>query len=181
VKWILGALAALVLFGVYAYNRLVRCKADVENGWSQIDVQLKRRHDLIPNLVETVRGYMTHERELFERVAALRAQALGAGSLSEVQQKETELAGALRTLFAVSEGYPELKANANFLALQEELSSTENKIAFARQFYNDAVRAYNVAVAEFPGNLVAGAFGYAKRDFWIVEDQAERASVRVNL
>ena len=177
--WLVGGvLAVLGLGGVALYNGLVRRKNDVENGWSQIDVQLKRRHDLIPNLVNTVQGYARHEKELFERVALLRTQALGAPDLSERLRNEGRLSGAMKSLLMVAEAYPELRASANFLALQEELASTENRIAFARQYYNPAANRYNIAVETFPGNLVAGMFSFGRRELWQLDDLSERAPVR---
>lgn len=174
-----AVLLALALGGVLLYNGLVRRKNDVENGWSQIDVQLKRRHDLIPNLVATVQGYARHEKELFERVALLRSQALGAPDLAGRLRSEGALSGAMKSLLMVAEGYPELKASANFLALQEELTSTENRIAFARQYYNTAVNRYNTAVESFPGNLVAKGFSFGRRELWQLDDLSERAPGRI--
>ncbi len=161
------------------YNGLVRRKNDVESGWSQIDVQLKRRHDLIPNLVATVQGYARHERELFERVALLRSHALGASDRAERLRSEGALSGAMKSLLMVAEAYPDLKASANFLALQEELASTENRIAFARQYYNTAVNRYNTAVETFPGNLVARSFSFGRRELWQLDDLSERAPGRI--
>ena len=178
--WIAGAAGAAVLYGAYVYNGLVRRSENVTNGWSQIDVQLKRRHDLIPNLVETVRGYADHERDLFERIAALRSEAMKSASPAESGETEARLSGALKTLFAVSEGYPELKANSNFLALQEELASTENKIAFARQYYNDSVKEYNIAVSSFPDSIVAGMMGYRRRSMWSIDVPDERNAASVS-
>ncbi len=174
-----AVLLALALGGVLLYNGLVRRKNDVENGWSQIDVQLKRRHDLIPNLVATVQGYARHEKELFERVALLRSQALGAPDLAGRLRSEGAPSGAMKSLLMVAEGYPELKASANFLALQEELTSTENRIAFARQYYNMAVNRYNTAVESFPGNLVAKGFSFGRRELWQLDDLSERAPGRI--
>ena len=174
-----AVLLALALGGVLLYNGLVRRKNDVENGWSQIDVQLKRRHDLIPNLVATVQGYARHEKELFERVALLRSQALGAPDLAGRLRSEGALSGAMKSLLMVAEGYPELKASANFLALQEELTSTENRIAFARQYYNTAVNRYNTAVESFPGNLVPKGFSFGRRELWQLDDLSERAPGRI--
>lgn len=179
--YIFGALLACVLvYIVYIYNTLVRQKASVENGWSQIDVQLKRRYDLIPNLVETVKGYAKHEKDVFERVAALRSAALSATSPEQTAPLQNQLAGALKSLFAVSENYPELKANQNFLALQEELSSTENKIAFARQYYNDAVKTFNIAIDVFPNNLLSRRLGYEPRALWTTDDASELKPVAVS-
>ncbi|HOU32794.1 MAG TPA: LemA family protein [Synergistaceae bacterium] len=177
--WAAGVLLALALGGVILYNGLVRKRNDVENGWSQIDVQLKRRHDLIPNLVATVQGYARHEKELFERVALLRSQALGASDLAGRLRSEGALSGAMKSLLMVAEAYPDLKASANFLALQEELASTENRIAFARQYYNTAVNRYNTATETFPGNLVAKGFSFGRRELWQIDDVAERAPGRI--
>jgi len=177
--WAAGVLLALALGGVILYNGLVRKRNDVENGWSQIDVQLKRRHDLISNLVATVQGYARHEKELFERVALLRSQALGASDLAGRLRSEGALSGAMKSLLMVAEAYPDLKASANFLALQEELASTENRIAFARQYYNTAVNRYNTATETFPGNLVAKGFSFGRRELWQIDDVAERAPGRI--
>lgn len=178
--FLLAALAAALLYLIYIYNTLVRKKAHVENGLSQIDVQLKRRYDLIPNLVETVKAYAAHERGIFERIAALRSASLSASTLEESAPIENQLTGALKSLLAVSENYPELKADRNFLSLQEELSSTENKIAFARQYYNDAVRDYNITISVFPNNMLSARLGYDPRPLWTVDDGAERETVQVS-
>ena len=175
-----GFLLVLGAYGIYIYNSLVRKKARVENGWSQIDVQLKRRYDLIPNLVETVKAYAAHERELFERITALRSAAHAAGSPEEALPLENKLSGALRSLLMVSENYPDLKANQNFLALQEELSSTENKIAFARQYYNDTVKEYNIAIDVFPNNLISRKLGYEPRSMWTLQDASEGEPVNIS-
>ena len=181
VLWfLLAATATVLLYLVYIYNSLVKKKAHVENGLSQIDVQLKRRYDLIPNLVETVKAYAAHERGIFERIAALRSASLSASTLEETAPVENQLTGALKSLLAVSENYPELKADRNFLALQEELASTENKIAFARQYYNDAVREYNIAISVFPNNLLSARLGYSPRPLWTVDEAAERETVPVS-
>jgi LemA protein len=172
------ALVAVVMVGVY--NSLVRSRNQVDNAWSQIEVQLKRRHDLIPNLVETAKGYMTHERETFEAITKARAAAMGAQSVSETAQAEGQLADALSKFMLVVENYPQLKANTNFLALQEELTSTENKIAFARQNYNDQVLGYNNRTQMFPSNILAGMFGFSKRDFFEVENASEREAPKVS-
>jgi LemA protein len=155
----LGVLVLLVLFAVGIYNGLVRGRNDTKNSWSQIDVQLKRRHDLIPNLVETAKGYIKHERETLEAVIKARQVAVDARSVGEAARAENALTGTLRSLFAVAENYPQLKANENMLKLQEELTSTENRIGFARQAYNDEVLAFNDAATQFPGKVVAGFFG----------------------
>lgn len=169
--------AGVVLVGLY--NRLVTFLNRVDNAWSQIDVQLKRRYDLIPNLVETVKGYAAHERQLFENVTKARAQAISAGNVGEQAQAENMLTGTLRSLFAVAENYPDLKANQNFLMLQEELSGTESKIAFARQFYNDSVMSYNTALQTFPSNMVAGMFGFAQREYFEIEE-GSREPIKVD-
>lgn len=159
------------------YNGLVRARNQVKNAWSQIDVQLKRRHDLIPNLVEAVRGYMTHERDTLENVVKARGMAVQAGATGQAGQAiqaENMLTQALGRLFAVAEAYPDLKANQNFLALQEELTSTENKIGFARQFYNDQVMHYNNRIQMFPSNIVAAQFSFTQEPFFEVEDAAQR-------
>jgi LemA protein len=173
-------LAAAAVYVVYIYNLLVRKKANADNGWSQIDVQLKRRFDLIPNLVDTVKAYAAHEREIFERVTALRTASLRAMTVEEAAPLQNRLSGALKSLLAVSENYPELKANQNFLALQEELASTENKIAFARQYYNDSVKEYNIAISVFPNNLLSARLGYGPRPLWAVEDASERNAQSVS-
>lgn len=181
---IVAALAVLVLLALVgwligAYNALVRLRNQLENAWAQIDVQLKRRYELIPNLVETVKGYATHERETLEKVIQARNMAINAKGVAEQAQAENLLTGALKSLFAVSEAYPDLKANQNFLRLQEELTSTENKIAFARQFYNDATMTYNTRIQSFPTNLIAGLFHFARRDFFEVGGEAERQAPQV--
>jgi len=178
----LGVIVFLLLVAVGLYNSLVRLRNTVKNAWAQIDVQLKRRHDLIPNLVETARGYLTHERETLETIARARAGAVSAqaaGQVGQIGQAEAQLMGAMRGFYAVAENYPDLKANQNFLALQEELSSTENKIGFARQYYNDAVLRYNTACESIPTNFIAGAGGFQKAEFLEVEDAAERAVPKV--
>jgi len=171
-------LLALVVIGIY--NALVRLRNQVDNAWSQIDVQLKRRHDLIPNLVETARGYMKHERETFEAITKARSAAIGAKTVPEAAQAEGMLANALSRFMLVVENYPDLKANQNFLALQEELTSTENKIAFARQNYNDQVLYYNNKIQMFPSNILAGMFSFTKRDFFEVQTPGEREVPKVS-
>jgi len=163
---IIALFVLTVLFIIGVYNSLIGLRNQVDNAWSQIDVQLKRRHDLIPNLVETARGYMQHERGTFEAVTKARAQAMGAKSVGDIAKAEGALGDALSKFMLVVENYPELKANQNFLALQEELSSTENKIAFARQAYNDQVLFYNNKTQMFPSNIVAAMFAFIKRDFF---------------
>ncbi|NLK41445.1 MAG: LemA family protein [Planctomycetes bacterium] len=169
----------LVVMFVGIYNSLVRLRNQVDNAWSQIDVQLKRRHDLIPNLVETAKAYMTHERETFEKITEARSKALGAKSIAEASKAEGELTEALSKFMMVVENYPELKANQNFLALQEALTSTENKIAFARQSYNDQVLFYNNQLQMFPSNIIAGMFNFTKRDYFEIENEAERSVPQV--
>src|SRR3989442_10402547 len=156
----------LVLFVVAAYNGLVRLRNRIDESWAQIDVQLKRRHDLIPNLVETVKGYAAHERGTFEAVTNARANAINASGPAQQAQAENVLSGALKSLFAVAEAYPDLKANQNFLTLQEELTTTEDRIAYARQFYNDSVLSYNTQIQKFPTVLLAGMFHFEKREFF---------------
>lgn len=180
VLWVvLGLLVALFLYGVVEFNRLVRHRNRVENAWSGIDVQLRRRYDLIPNLVEAVKGYAAHERELFEKVTKARARGIDATSIGDQAQAESEITRNLRQLMAVAEAYPELKANENFLALQEELTATESKIAFARQFYNEQVLAYDNAIEVFPTNLIAGMFNFEPRPYFEIE-QGDRANVAVD-
>ncbi len=175
----LGLLALVVIAGIAIYNGLVRLRNQVKNAWSQIDVQLKRRHDLIPNLVETAKGYVKHERETLDSVTNARNLAAGAQGAAEASQAETQLEGALSRFFLVVEAYPDLKANQNFLALQEELTSTENKIGFARQFYNDQVLGLNNKIQMFPSNILAGMFGFREEAFFEVEDAAERETPQV--
>ncbi len=163
---ILGILAALVIWLVFAYNGFVRLVNRTKEAWADIDVQLKRRYDLIPNLVNTVKGYATHENSAFEKVTAARAKAMGATGAAEKGKAEEGLAGALKSVFAIAEAYPDLKANQNFLELQRELSDTENKIQAARRFYNTNVRDLNTAVESFPGNVIAGTFKFSKMDFF---------------
>ena len=175
--WVVVILVVLVLIGlllVWLYNNLVRLRNRVDNAWAQVEVQLKRRWDLIPNLVETVKGYAAHERETFEAVTAARARAQQASNPAEAAQAEGILGAALGRLFAVAEAYPELQADENFRQLQGELAETENKVATSRQVYNDTVLTYNNAVQTFPGLVVAGPFGFAIREFFEVEDQAQR-------
>ncbi len=175
----------LVIFVVWlfmTYNGLVRLRNQAKNAWAQIDVQLKRRHDLIPNLVETVKGYAAHERQTLEAVTQARNIAVGAvgKGVGEQARAEGELGGALSRLLAVVERYPDLKANQNFLALQEELTSTENKISFSRQFYNDAVLNYNNKIQMAPSNIVAGIFGFKTEEFFEVKTEAEREVPKVS-
>ncbi len=174
--WIvLGVVALLVVGLVLLYNRLVRLRNRVDNAWAQVDVQLKRRYDLVPNLVETVKGYAAHERGTFEAVTEARTRAQAATTVQEQAGAENMLSQALGRLFAVAEAYPELQADENFRQLQEELAQTENRIAVSRQVYNDTVLTYNNAIQTVPGLLVAGPFGFAKRDFFEVEEAAREA------
>ena len=172
---ILGVVALLVVAGVLFYNRLVRLRNRVENAWAQVDVQLKRRYDLIPNLVETVKGYASHERETFEAVTNARAAAQSATGPAEQGAAEGLLSAALGRLIAVAEAYPELQADENFRQLQEELAQTENRIAVSRQVYNDTVLTYNTAIQTVPGVFFAGPLGFSKRDFFEVEGEAREA------
>jgi len=177
---VLVVLGLVAVFLVGLYNGLVRARNEVKNAWSQIDVQLKRRHDLIPNLVETVKGYAAHERGTLEAVVKARQQAIAAsGNVAEAAKAENALSQTLRSLFAVAEAYPDLKANQNFLALQEELASTENKIGFARQYYNDSAMRFKNRVEVFPSNIFANMFGFAPEPFFQVETEAEKQPPQV--
>ena len=183
--WIIP-LAALLLIGLFVmsiYNGLVSRRNEAKNSWSQIDVQLKRRYDLIPNLVETAKGYMKHERETLENVIKARQQAVdlrNAGNIGELMKADGALTQMLGRLFAVAEGYPDLKANQNMLAVQEELTSTENRIGFARQAYNDAVMKMNNGIEQFPANMIAGMFSFKQGEFFEVEAEEERKAVKVS-
>ncbi|MBA7478717.1 Protein LemA [subsurface metagenome] len=170
----------LIIFVIGVYNALIRLRNQVDNSWSQIDVQLKRRHDLIPNLVETAKGYMKHERETFEAITNARSQAMGAKTVSEASKAEGALGETLSRFMLVVENYPDLKANQNFLAVQEELTSTENKTSFARQSYNDQVLFFNNKIQMFPSNIVANMFNFGKRDFFELESAAEREVPKVS-
>ena len=176
---VLAVVGLLLLFLIVTYNRLVRLRNRIDAAWSQIDVQLRRRHDLIPNLVETVKGYAAHERETLEAVVVARRQAVEATGVEQQAQAENLLTGALRQLFALAEAYPDLKANQNFLALQEELTGTEGRIAFSRQFYNEQTLAYDNARESFPTNVVAGVFSFEAREYFEAEESS-RAPVRVD-
>lgn len=171
--WIVvGIVVVALVAAILVYNRLVALRQRVDNGWSQIDVQLRRRYDLIPNLVTTVRGYAAHERELFENVTEARTRAIDASAVPDQAQAENQITRGLRQLMAVAEAYPDLKANENFLSLQEELTGTESKIAYARQFYNDQVMRLNTLIGSFPSNVIAGAFRFVPREFFDIEDPA---------
>jgi LemA protein len=174
---LLVIIVVVFLAAISMYNGLVNKRIETENAWSQIDVQLKRRYDLIPNLVETVKGYASHEKETLERVISARNMAMNAKTVGEHAQAENMLTGALKSLFAVSEAYPDLKANQNFLRLQEELTSTENRIGFARQHYNDSVSNYNSALQRFPTNIIGNMFSFKQVEFFQL-DAAEAAAVR---
>jgi len=177
---VIGGLALLVVgWLVLTYNGLVRLRNGVRNAWAQIDVQLRRRYDLIPNLVETVKGYAAHEKETFENVVKARQAGIDASNIKEQGQAENMITGALRQLFALSEAYPDLKANQNFLSLQEELASTENKIGFARQYYNDAVQTFNTRQQMFPANMVARMMGFEPSDFFELEEVEMREAPKV--
>ena len=169
---ILVIVVLLAIFGVMTYNKLVSLRNRVDNGWSQIDVQLQRRNDLIPNRVETVKGYAQHERETLDAVIQARNASVSAGTPHDQAQADNMLTGALRQLFAVAEAYPDLKANQNFLQLQEELTATEDKVSYARQFYNDTVNKYNTAIQKFPAVLIAGPTGFSEREFYEAEETA---------
>ncbi|PIY96804.1 MAG: hypothetical protein COY66_02640 [Candidatus Kerfeldbacteria bacterium CG_4_10_14_0_8_um_filter_42_10] len=178
--WIIViAVAVIVLWLIATYNGLIRLKNRTEEAWSDIDVQLKRRYDLIPNLIETVKGYATHERELFEKVTQARTRAMEAKNPKEQGEAENMLTGTLKTLFAVAENYPDLKANENFAKLQDELSDTENKIQASRRFYNGNVRDFNTKLQVFPTNMIAKSLGFKEREFFEVEQEAERKNVEV--
>ena len=177
-QWvILGIIVVVVLYVMSVYNKLVQFRQRVKNAWSQIDVQLRRRYDLIPNLVNTVKGYMTHERETNARTRAM----AGGATMAEQAEAENALSGTLKTLFAVAENYPQLKADSNFRQLQDELSNTESKIAFSRQFYNDTVQRYNTYTEMFPSNLIAGAMGFTPVDYFNLDSEpAARGPVNVD-
>jgi len=177
--FLLGGAGVVALLLIVLYNRLVRLRNMVREGWSGIDVQLKRRANLIPNLVETVKGYMGHERDLLEKVTQLRSQSLKTGNLGEKQRVESALTGGLARLFAVAEGYPELKANQNFQDLQLQISEIEDQIQLARRYYNGTVRNLNIAIESFPGNLVAGWFAFQTAEYFEIEEPGDRAVPKV--
>jgi LemA protein len=177
---IIGIFVVLAIMIIGIYNALVGLRNQVDNAWSQIDVQLKRRHDLIPNLVETAKGYMQHERGTFEAITEARSKAMGAKNVAEASKAEGQLTEALSKFMLVVENYPDLKANQNFLSLQETLTSTENKIAFARQGYNDQVLFYNNKIQMFPSSIIAGMFNFTKRDFFEIENETEREVPKVS-
>jgi len=173
-------IAVVALFLISIYNSLVKLRNQVKNAWSQIDVQLKRRHDLIPNLIETVKGYMTHERDTLENITKARSQAVAAEGVGDKAKAEGELTSALGKFNLVVENYPDLKANQNFLSLQEELTSTENKISFSRQNYNDQVLFYNNKIQMFPSNIVPGMFQFNVEEFFEIEDEKEKEVPKVS-
>ena len=179
---ILIVVAVLLILIIAIYNGLVKAKLNVENAWSQIDVQLQRRFDLIPNFVETVKGYMTHEKETFEQIAKLRTSWANASSVKDKANLDGELSSALKTIMAVSENYPDLKSNQNFMQLSEELRNTENKISYSRQFYNDSATMYNTKLQVFPSNIIAGLFGarFKTADLFNVENEEVRKNVKVD-
>ena len=178
--WIILIILAIVaVFVVGIYNGLVQLRNRCENSWAQVDVQLRRRYDLIPNLIETVKGYAAHEKETFQNVTEARTQAINAGSVKDQGQAENMLSGALKSLFAVSENYPELKANENFMMLQEELAGTESKIAYARQFYNDTVMKFNTKQQVFPSNIIANMFSFKEREYFEIEEPEAKEPVKV--
>jgi LemA protein len=176
---LLIALVIIILWVVLIYNRLIALRNRAKEAWADIDVQLKRRYDLIPNLVETVKGYAAHEREVFEKVTEARTRAMGAAGLKEKGEAENFLSQTLKSLFAVAENYPQLRASENFLELQRELTDTEDKVQAARRFYNGNVRDLNITIESFPSNTIAGAFGFVKMDFFEIEEAAAREPVKV--
>ena len=181
IGWILLAIILVLIIAIIGmYNDLVQSKIKVDNAWSQIDVQLQRRFDLIPNFVETVKGYMAHEKETFEKISALRTSWANTQSVSEKANLDNQLSTALKTIMAVSESYPELKANQNFSDLSEELRNTENKISFSRQFYNDTVTRYNTKLQVFPSNIIAGMFNFKSSDLFKAESDEARKNVKVD-
>jgi len=177
-QFILVIVVLIIVWLILTYNRLVTLKNRAKEAWSDIDVQLKRRYDLIPNLVETVKGYAAHEREIFEKVTEARSRAMGAQGIKERSEAENYLSQTLKTLFAVAENYPDLKASQNFLELQREIRDTEDKIQAARRFYNTNVRDLNTKIESFPANIVAGLFGFSKMDYFEIEG-AEKEPVKV--
>lgn len=177
---IIAVILLLVLWVISVYNGLVKSKMKVSNAWSQIDVQLQRRFDLIPNLVETVKGYMSHEEETFTKIAELRTAWANTTTVKEKAEVDTQLSSTLKTIMAVSENYPELKANQNFSELQEELRSTENKISFSRQFYNDSATLYNTKLQVVPSNIIASMFNFKPADLFEAESDEARRNVKVN-
>ena len=176
---IIVVVVLFILFFIVQYNGLVRLRNAIDNAWSQIDVQLKRRHDLIPNLIETVKGYAAHEAGTLEKVVQARNAAMTAQGPQQTAEAENVLSGTLKSIFALSEAYPDLKANQNFIALQEELTSTEDRITYARQFYNDRVLKYDNKLESFPSNLIAGMFSFKPREYFETQDPADREVPKV--
>jgi LemA protein len=176
---VLIIIGVVILAGIGIYNGLITLRNRSDNAWAQVDVQLRRRYDLIPNLVETVKGYAAHEKEVFQKVTEARSQAINAGTVAEQGKAENMLTGALKSLFAVAESYPDLKANQNFLMLQEELAGTEGKIAYARQFYNDTVMKFNTKQQVFPSNVIANMFGFKEKEYFEIEEPEAREPVKV--
>ena len=177
---IIAVIVILIIAIIIMYNSLVSARIKVHNAWSQIDVQLQRRFDLIPNLVETVKGYMTHESKTFEKIAELRTSWANSSSVTEKAALDNQLSDTLKSIMAVSEGYPDLKANQNFAQLSEELRNTENKISFARQFYNDTVTMYNEKLQMFPSNIIANIFHFTERDLFETENEEVKKNVKVD-
>jgi LemA protein len=173
-------IGGLFLIAVGMYNSLIQLRNRCDNSWAQVDVQLRRRYDLIPNLVETVKGYAKHEREVFQNVTEARTRAINASTVKDQSAAENQLTGALKTLFAVAESYPDLKANQNFLMLQEELAGTEGKIAYARQFYNDQVMKFNQKQQIFPSNIIAKMFTFKEKEYFVLEEPAAKEPVKVS-
>ncbi len=170
-EWVLaGVVLLLAILVILQFNSFVRRRNRVDNAWAQIDVQLQRRYDLIPNLIETVEGYVEHEKDVLDSVTQARSKAISAQGVTQQAEAESAITSALRSLFAVAEAYPQLQANENFLSLQDELSRTESRIAYARQVYNDAVQAYNTEIQTVPGNLLAAPFGFRERDYFEADD-----------
>ena len=176
---VLVIVGMIIMFVIGVYNGLVTLRNRCNNAWAQVDVQLRRRYDLIPNLVETVKGYAKHEREAFQKVTEARSQAINAGTVKEQGVAENMLTGALKSLFAVDENYPDLKANQNFLMLQEELAGTEGKIAYARQFFNDNVMKFNLKQQVFPSNIIANMFNFKEKEYFEIEEPEARGPVEV--
>ena len=178
--FLLIVVGVVLVGGIVIYNRLITICNRCDNAWAQVDVQLRRRYDLIPNLVETVKGYARHEKEVFEKVTEARTKAINAQTVREQGQAENMLTGALKSLFAVVENYPDLKANQNFLMLQEELAGTESKIAYARQFYNDMVMKFNIKLQVFPSNVIARLFNFQEKEYFEIEEEEAREPVKVS-
>jgi len=179
ILFFLIAFGVLLVFVIGIYNRLITLRNRSDNAWAQVDVQLRRRYDLIPNLVETVKGYAKHEASVFEKVTEARSKAINAGTVKEQGEAENMLTGALKSLFAVVENYPDLKANQNFLMLQEELAGTEGKIAYARQFYNDTVMKFNLRQQVFPSSIIANMFNFKEKEYFEIEEEEAREPVKV--